>query len=399
MAQQGPGAIWIVACACEPGESERLLNIVSSEATRNQLCMADFPPKKFDVPESLKFSAFDNLVKLSDDLAKADSGVEQVLRRIERQLLDIDPNAERAILSQRQQMPWAEYVRNFPWDDAKFPRSRSINDSIQLLQGSVSRLDEEVRTRSSSYADLKSQISNAEKRDGGTFAMKDLTEVLTPENTLEEDFINTQHLMTVVVVVPRGQDKEWLKSYEKFSENVVPMSTKKFAPLDKEQNSLWRVVLFQSALEPFKKACREKKYIVRDNFAVSKADYAKFIEEKQSLQKEMRQQETFLMRVCQAAFSDCLVSWMHLKAIRTYVEATLRSGISPHDRTSHFAAFAMKPSPKPNKQKQLHQLMSAVCKQTDKNFGGAYMDQMGNKEEGGEDYYPYVFFQFSPVAI
>lgn len=52
-------------------------------------------PCKFEVPDgdrSLLFGSFDNLIRLTDDLAKADAQVDSVLHRLERQ-----PGAERLL--------------------------------------------------------------------------------------------------------------------------------------------------------------------------------------------------------------------------------------------------------------------------------------------------------------
>ena len=74
-----------------------------------------------------------------------------------------------------------------------------------------------------------------------------------------------EHITSVVVILPRGADEEFLKIYEELTENVIPMSAKKFEGLDdKDGNSLWRVLMFKAAAEPFKKACREKRFITKD---------------------------------------------------------------------------------------------------------------------------------------
>ena len=74
---------------------------------------------------------------------------------------------------------------------------------------------------------------------------RDLLDVLTPENTDAKDFINTEHLLTSVVVVARGQEKEWKNCYETLASNVVPASSKKFAPIDKDGNTLLRTFVRQ----------------------------------------------------------------------------------------------------------------------------------------------------------
>lgn len=54
-----------------------------------------------DVPKELKFGSFDDLIRMADDLIKHDSTCEQVVRRLERQVLEIDPSAELKVIYQR----------------------------------------------------------------------------------------------------------------------------------------------------------------------------------------------------------------------------------------------------------------------------------------------------------
>lgn len=42
----------------------------------------------------MKFGSFDSLIKLVDDMGKFDSQVESVIRRIERQVFDLDSKVE-----------------------------------------------------------------------------------------------------------------------------------------------------------------------------------------------------------------------------------------------------------------------------------------------------------------
>lgn len=382
--------VWVVASACRAGDSDGFLEQLQKEC--GSLCSRDFQPTKFDVPGNLKFGSFDNLVKLVDDLAKMDNQVESVLRRVERQLLELNPDAERKVLSQRKQQTWENYVRSFPWDDAKFPRSRPISDSLTLLMKSVTTLDEEVRTRASTYNELKTAHGNASKKDASSFMARDLLDVLTPEVTDPQDFINTEHLMTVVVVVPRGQDKEFLKCYETLESNVVPACAKRFTPIDKDGNMLFRVIMFKTSLDGFKQAARQRKFMVRD-FTYDAGVYKKTLEDRAATEAELKKQETFLIRVCQAAFSDTLVSWMHLKATRVFAEATLRTGAPPS-----FAAYAMQPKIGASNAKKLHSKMMDIFTSSGLGYGAKYTAAKVKDEDASEEYYPYIFMPFSPVC-
>lgn len=381
--------VWVVGAACQAGDQETYLQALRSEC--QPLCAREFQPSKFDVPTNLKFGTFDNLVKLADELAKYDNQVESTLRRVERQLLELNPDAERKVLTQRKQQTWENYTKNFSWDDAKFPRSRAINDSLQLLMSSVSRLDEEVRTRASSYTELKTAHTNNTKKDQSSFGARDLLDVLTPDATEASDFINTEHLLTAVVVVPRGQEKDWLKCYETLESNVVPASSKQFKPIDKDGNTLWRVIMFKSSLDGFKKSARDKKFLVRD-FKFDAELYKKTLEDRAATEVELKKQETFLTRVCQAAFSDTLVSWMHLKATRVFVESTLRTG------GPGFAAFSFQPKPGAANAKKLHVKLIDIFTRSGLGYGEKYTAARVKDDDAVDEYYPYIFLPFSPVS-
>merc|ERR1712183_468078 len=121
-------------------------------------------------------------------------------------------------------------------------------------------------------------------------------QVVKQNGTSSDHFITTEHLATVVVIVPRGGDKEFLSLYEKkeFSEEcfgkVVPMSALKFDGLDdKDGNSLWRVITFKSAADAFKKACRSQKLIPRD-FEYSEEAYKKLVQQREAIEEAVKRQ-------------------------------------------------------------------------------------------------------------
>merc|ERR1712087_542411 len=71
-----------------------------------------------------------------------------------------------------------------------------------------------------------------------------------------------------LVIVPKGQEKDFLKSYETADKFVVPRSAKQFQKLDsscrlvplvdKDGSGLWRVILFKTAIEPLCKTLRDQ---------------------------------------------------------------------------------------------------------------------------------------------
>lgn len=387
------GTYWIVACGTTGQGRESIYSVLKSRVSKGHLCQ---DTSVFEVPTNLKFGSFDDLIRLVDELARHDTTLETIIRRIERQGLDIDPTAEFKIIWQRNSMTADQYLHRFRWDDAKYPRNRQMRDNMDLLVSSVHKLDEEVRTKTAVFHELKNnKTGGASGGAAQTFFQVDLIDVLTPEKVEAEDFIETEHLTTRVVVVPRGLEANWSNLYESFDSFIVPRSTKQFPGVDKDGNTLWRVVLFKSCVDAFKTAARTKRFIVRD-FFYSEEKFHLMQEHRSKMEAEKTRQETFLSRVCHAGFSDVFIAWSHLKAMRVFVEAVLRFGVP-----ANFGAFLLRITE--GKEKKLRKELNSVFT-TEGMFGKSYIEgPVGNPDQSlanelldGEEFYPYISLNFVP---
>lgn len=373
------------------------------------LCSEQEPVMRFDVPDgeqSLKFGTFDNLVRLTDDLQKYDSQVEGCLRRFERQVLEIDPMADFKIQSQRQCHSLSQYIRTWQWDDFKYPKSRSIQDNLARLMSAVNMLDELSRSKAQQYNDLKTQTGSLLKRDGENLLKRDLIDVLMPEVVLSspvnrdgtsrpdpgEDFIETDHLTTVIVILSRGAAADFDRWYECSTEHVVPRSARRLqVPEDKDGMTVWRVVMFKTAVEAFKKACRTQgngRFTVRDDFKYSRLTWEKLKQQREALEEDIKKTHKILKASFRAYWSDVMIAWMHLKAMRVFVESVLRFGVPPL-----FASFII--SPKPGQAPALRKVLAdALVKQP-----GLASQAADMVEAEGDEYYPYVSIIFTPLAV
>jgi len=396
---------WIVAAGCSKqgpsGDAEKdsfLNDLRSSQVLANRVGGTSQGPWKFNVPDgerSLLFGSFDNLIRLTDDLAKYDSQVDGILHRLERQYIELDPKAVFKVKSQRQEKLFLEYLSNWQWDEAKYPKTRSILDNLTLLMSVVNRLDEEARNKTAQYNEFKTQKANLGKKEGAMLTGRDLIDVLTPDTVKmnspkpeDDDFIYTDHLTTVPVILSKGADVEFLKAYETMADHVVPKSAKPFKGVtDKDGNSIWRVVLFKSAAEAFKKACRERRYITRD-FEYSEDAFKKLQASRNELDSQVQRQFDLVKGLYQAAWSDAMVAWIHIKAMRVFVESVLRFGMPPK-----FASFIISP-----KTGGAVAARKALADKLGKSGGSGPMDKQGDGDEG-EEYFPYVSFSFTPFTV
>mmetsp|Transcript_4167 Transcript_4167/g.9727 ORF Transcript_4167/g.9727 Transcript_4167/m.9727 type:complete len:404 (-) Transcript_4167:117-1328(-) len=398
----GGQEFWIVASGCaktQSGQAEKedLFKSLKSHpalASRSTRGRDEAEgPWKFSVPDgerSLMFGSFDNLIRLTDELQKYDSHLEGIVHRFERQYLEVDPKAQFKVRSQRTEKSFMEYLQHWQWDDAKYPKTRSISDNLTLLITVVNKLDEEARNKTAQYNELKTQKGNLAKKESASLTNRDLVDLLTPDvvkmnGSPDDDFIYTEHLTTVVVILPRGTDQEFLKIYESMQENVVPMSAKHFSKLDdKDGNSLWRVVVFKSAAENFKKQCRERRFIPRD-FEYSEETLKKLHGQRELVDEAVKRHHELVRGLYQAAWSDGMIAWTHIKAMRIFVESVLRFGMPPT-----FASFIIIPKTGQNTVTR-KALADILGKQNDKMTADAGDD--------GEEYYPYVSLSFTPFAV
>jgi len=327
-------------------------------------------------------------------LQKADSQVDSIVHRFERQFLEIDPRAQFKVKSQRQEKELLEYLKTWQWDEAKYPKSRSVSDNLSLLMSVVNKLDEEARNKAAQFNESKSQKSNLAKKDAANLLGRDLVDVFTPDVVTSkggenDDFIYTEHLTTVAVICPRGTEGDFQKCYESLVPTVVPKSAKCFPQLaDKDGNSLWRVVVFKSDAENFKRACRERRVVPRD-FEYSEEGYNKLVQQRMQVDEQVKRQNDLVRGLYQAAWSDAMVAWVHIKAMRVFVESVLRFGMPPQ-----FASFVV--SPKASSVASARKSLAGILGQ-----GPAAAMSGGQKEDtqDDEEYFPYVSLSFTPFTM
>merc|ERR1719155_244143 len=137
-----------------------------------------------------------------------------------------DPMNNTKIITNTQNIPFSQYVKNWSWDEAKYPKSRGLQNTLTLLLSVVNKLDEEARNKSSRFNEVKTAQTNAVKKQQGSLMSKDMIDILTPGVVGPSDFVYTEHVTTLVMILPQTRVEPFLKTYHTYAENVVPMSAK-----------------------------------------------------------------------------------------------------------------------------------------------------------------------------
>jgi len=383
---------WLVATGCDESDKNGMLDqLRHSPALGAETAAFPVPDGK----DALVGGSFDALVKLTDDLAKADQQLDSMVHRMERLYTEVDTEAKFLIKTQRQELKLKEYLASWQWDEAKYPKQRPVADNLTHLMSIVTKLDEEVRQKTGQYNEAKSSRASVAKKDAATLVTVDLVDLLTPLKVAalpggaEQIFVSTEHLTTVCVILPRGTAKDFVAQYESFCDMVVPGSAYHFEGMDdKDGNMLYRVVVFRSMVETFKKECRAKRFLARD-FEYSRDGYNKLIQQREELGAAVERAHQRVRELCQAAWSDVMVAWTHVKAMRLYVETVLRYGMS-----KNIAAFIVSPKNGAVSRELLQQVLGSKAPKA--GFSQAKMAEVA--AEDGEEYFPYISLAFTPMA-
>jgi len=335
---------------------------------------------KFQVPD-LKVGTLDSLMALSDELNKVDISVENTTRKIANQLFDVlEPTQSSKYESLTASNNNVDiFLTFFKWDEAKYPTSQPLKALTELIHSQVAKLDEELKVKSSEYNNLLHSINAEDRKIGGNLLVKDLTEVVKENHVIE-----TEYMETLFVAVPKQASKQFLASYETLVKFVLPRSA---LPIDEDvEFILYRVVMFRNVSDDFKTLARERKWLVRD-FKYDPNKGGKSDKKKMDVEKEKLRKA--LIRWCKTNFSESFIAWVHLKAIRVFVESVLRYGLP-----TNFQAMLLLPNK--NKQTKLRKSLGEL-------YGHLSSKSIFNKDKHEEDeattetenFYPYVSLEIN----
>ena len=142
--------------------------------------------------------------------------------------------------------------------------------------------------------------------------------------------------------------------------------------------ALYTVTLFRRVVDAFNTAARENSFQVREFSLDAEAVQAK-IAERNDLERDIKERRTSMYRWCQTSYGEVFGAWVHVCAIRLFVESILRYGLPPS-----FQACVMKP------QKRSEKKLRGILANT---FGqGASSHWSNSDDDKGEEAFPYVSF-------
>merc|ERR1712232_20739 len=119
-----------------------------------------------------------------------------------------------------------------------------------------------------------------------------------------------------------------------------------------EGNTLWRIVCFSSSSGQLKRSLRSRKWLARD-FKYDADAYETRARQREDIDKQLNSATDMVKGMLKAAWSDAMVSWMHVKAALVFVDGVLRFGMPPS-----LAAFVV--SPKASRQANARKALDTI---------------------------------------
>ncbi|KAG5617611.1 hypothetical protein H5410_017435 [Solanum commersonii] len=314
----------------------------------------DTPLYRFNIP-NLRVGTLDSLLALSDDLVKSNSFIEGVCSKTRRQIEELERVS--GVLSSSltvDGVPVDSYLTRFAWDEAKYPTMSPLKEIVDGIHSQVAKIEDDLKVRVSEYNNVRSQLNAINRKQTGSLAVRDLSNLVKPT-----DVVTSEHLTTLLAVVSKYSQKDWLSSYETLTTYVVPRSSKML--YEDNEYALYTVALFNRDADNFKIKARERGFQIRDFEHNPETQESR----KQELEKLMQDQETF---------RSSLLQWCY---------------------TSYGESVVLAPSIK--SEKKVRSILESLCDSSNSNFWKAD-DEKGMAGFGGDtEDHPYVSFTINLV--
>ncbi|KAM4866702.1 V-type proton ATPase subunit C 2 isoform 4-T4 [Thomomys bottae] len=369
---------WLISA---PGDKENLqalerMNTVTSKSNLSY-------NTKFAIPD-FKVGTLDSLIGLSDELGKLDSFAESLIKRMAQSVAEVMEDSKGKVQENllANGVDLTSFVTHFEWDMAKYPAKQPLANVVDTLTKQLAQIETDLKSRTAAYSTLKMNLENLEKKSTGNLFTRTLSDIVS-----KEDFVlDSEYLITLLVIVPKPSYARWQKTYESLSDMVVPRSTKLIA--EDNDGGLFTVTLFRRVIDDFKVKAKENKFTVRE-FYYDEKEIKREREEMTRLLSDKKQQYGPLLRWLKVNFSEAFIAWIHIKALRVFVESVLRYGLPVN-----FQAVLLQPHKK-SATKRLREVLNSVFRHLDEVAAASILDasvEIPGLQLSNQDYFPYVYF-------
>ncbi|KAJ0008763.1 hypothetical protein NQD34_016178 [Periophthalmus magnuspinnatus] len=301
--------LWLISVPLDKTSSTNVEKLKRTIAKTNQASCS-----KFSIPD-LKVGILDSLLSVSDDLSRLDTVTESVIKKTCQCMKEVMEQSNDKMLENTlaNGVDLMKYVTRFQWDKAKYSTSLPLSALTEVISKEVTLVETELKSRSAAYNSLKSSLQNLE----GTLQTRSLNDIIR-----KEDLVVSEYLTTLLVIVNKGSYEQWERTYESLSDFVVPRSSRRL--YEDMDAGIFSVTLFKRAVSQFKANVQESKFTVRE-YCVELEEQK--LRDMKQLSARKKEQYGIFVRWLKVNFTQLLVAWIHIKALRVFVESVLRYGL------------------------------------------------------------------------
>ncbi|KAJ2971880.1 hypothetical protein NUW58_g9300 [Xylaria curta] len=281
---------------------------------------------------NFKIGTLDALVQQADDLTKLDAACQALVAKVGDSLRTLyDGNdqkaAEQKVVNDK---PTDQYLRSFTWNTVRYRADKPVDqathspasktDRCTVYQQDLVTTDNDVKGKLNQYNQVKTNFTALQRRQTGNLSTKSLTPIIDPAVLVQD----SEYLETHLIAVPTNLRKDFIKSYETLTERVVPRSAVELAHDD--EFLLYAVTTFKKSSAEFQQKCREQKWTPRQYKYVEGGKE----EEKRELERVAREEKKVwgeALRIVHNSWSESVMIWAHVMALRVFVESVLRYGL------------------------------------------------------------------------
>jgi hypothetical protein len=191
---------------------------------------------------------------------------------------------------------------------------------LSFFPQELAGIDNDVKAKLSQYNQTKGALAAAERKRTGNLATKSLVNVVSPSSLIQD----SEYLDTHLIAVPNMVVKEFYKSYEELAPMVVPRSANKLAADD--EFNLFAVTTFKKHSAEFVHKCREKRWTPRE-YKYKEGGKEEEAKEAEQLAKDEKKLWGEALRLGRTGYSESAMIWIHVLALRVFVETVLRYGL------------------------------------------------------------------------
>lgn len=331
----------------------------------------------FPIPQ-LKIGTLDSLMSLSEELQKIDPVIHSIVLKFEKSYTELITNdtvdddksntqqSHNSNSVNKQLQPSidlrvddntsaVDYIKKFKWNDIRFNKRVALNQLIDTAVNECTHADEDLKKKQGEYSEIKSQLTAIERVEFGSLQTRSLSEYIK-----SNDIIDTENLCTLFVVVPRSRANEFQSEYAEWNADitklmkqssitnehkqsdissidtrvlpghikpVVPGSLRLIYDGINEDSILYRVIVLRKGADQYKQALRDHRVTVRVWSESSGADELSNKQRYTELKHKRKQLWNHLVRFTKTMYGELYINFIHIKAIRLYVESVLRYGL------------------------------------------------------------------------